>query len=120
MYIQSSSNKISSDQYTICVESLLPLPAINSAAKPKMELFSELNYGKPYLGQREQNRETEKQAEEKAGRFFLINQLSRTWPLMKHTGNKRLEMPKDFQKSCVRSLQKQEGSSSGSLSENRQ
>lgn len=35
MYIQSSSNKISSDQYTICAESLLAALAINSAVKQK-------------------------------------------------------------------------------------
>lgn len=35
MYIQSGSNKISSDQYTICAESLLAALAINCAAKQK-------------------------------------------------------------------------------------
>lgn len=74
------------------------------------EIFSELNYTESHIwGKGNRDRETEKQGEEKAREiFFLINQLSRTWPLMKHTGNKRLKCLRIFQKSyMLRSLQKQ-------------
>lgn len=51
MYIQSSSNEISSDQYTICAESLSAALAINSAAKPKNgETLSDLNYMEIHVG----------------------------------------------------------------------
>lgn len=39
MYIQSSSNEISSDQYTICAKSLSAALAINSAEKQKWKWY---------------------------------------------------------------------------------
>lgn len=77
MYIQSSSNKISSDQYTICAKSLLAALAINSAAKPKMERYL-VNWitRRSMFGARKQRQEAEKQGEEKAAEMFFLIKIS--------------------------------------------
>lgn len=80
MYIQSSSNKISSDQYTICAKSLLAALAINSDSKTKNGgIFSELNYMEIHVW----GKETETGGRKARGRegsrdvFPNKNQLSR-------------------------------------------